>query len=180
MVARVRVWDRLVRVLHWSLVQSVALSWLGTFAITGVHQPAGYVALAAVLLRVLWGSIDKDHARFSQFVRGPRTTWTYLMAVLQRREPRYIGHNPLGAWMVVALLATVAALGLTGWLYTTDMFWGDETVDLVHQALAWWLLVLIVLHVAGVTFTSLRQRESLVRAMFTGDKRAPDGEDTEG
>ena len=78
-----------------------------------------------------------------------------------------------------AVLATVAALGLTGWLYRTDMFWGDETVDLVHQALAWWLLALIVLHVAGVIFTSLRQRESLVRAMFTGDKRAPDVEGME-
>jgi len=166
----VRVWDRPVRVLHWALVLSLALSWLGTFAIAGVHQPLGYLALAIVLLRLLWGGIGSTYARFAQFVRGPRATWAYLAAVLQRREPRHLGHNPLGACMVLALLSNVAGLGLTGWLYTTDHFWGDATVEHVHLALAWTLLGLVLLHVAGVLFTSLRQRENLVAAMFSGDK----------
>ena len=166
----VRVWDRPVRVLHWALVLSLALSWLGTFAIAGAHQPLGYLALAIVLLRLLWGGIGSPYARFAQFVRGPRATWAYLAAVLQRREPRHLGHNPLGACMVLALLANVAGLGLTGWLYTTDRFWGDASVEQVHLALAWTLLGLVLLHVAGVLFTSLRQRENLVTAMFSGDK----------
>jgi cytochrome b len=168
----VRVWDPLVRVLHWSLVLAVTLSWLGTFAIAGVHQGAGYVALAIVLLRLLWGAIGSHCARFTQFVRGPRATWAYLMAVLQRRERRHLGHNPLGACMVLALLANVAGLALSGWLYTTDRFWGDATVEAWHVALAWTLLALVLLHLAGVLFTCLRQRENLVAAMFSGDKAA--------
>ena len=108
---------------------SVIASCLGTFALAGWHQPAGYAALAIVLLRLLWGGIGSPYARFRQFIRGPRATWAYLLAVLQRREPRHFGHNPLGACMVLALLACVGALGLTGWLYTTDMFWGDASVD---------------------------------------------------
>lgn len=173
MATTVRVWDPLVRVLHWSLVAAVTVSWLGSFAIPGAHLPAGYLALAIVGLRVLWGGLGSEYARFGQFVRGPRATWAYLAALRQGREPRYIGHNPLGAWMIVALLASVAGLALTGWLYTTDRFWGDATVELVHRALAWWLLLLVILHVGGVLFTGRRQREPLVRAMLSGRKRRP-------
>ena len=125
----VRVWDPLVRVLHWSLVLAVSLSWLGTFAIAGVHQGAGYVALAIVLLRLLWGAIGSHYARFAQFVRGPRATWVYLKAVLQRREPRYLGHNPLGTCMVLALLADVA--GLAGPSQDQHFFWAGDGPDLL-------------------------------------------------
>src|SRR5262249_52739458 len=130
-------------------------------------------ALGAVLVRLAWGLAGPSRlARFGQFLRGPRATWAYARALFEGREPRYIGHNPLGAWMIVALLACVAGLALTGWLYTTDRFWGDETVETVHVALAWLLLVLAGLHVTGVVVTSLRHRENLVRAMLDGSKPA--------
>jgi len=172
-----RVWDRAVRALHGVLVGAVALSALGLVALFGVHQPAGYVALAAVVLRIGWGVTGTHYARFAQFMRGPRTAWRYARAVAAHREPRYLGHNPLGAWMVIALMACVAGLALTGWLYTTDAFWGDETVERIHLALAWTLLGLVVVHVAGVLFTSRRHRENLVASMLHGDKRAPEGDD---
>ena len=175
--ATVRVWDRAVRVLHWTLVVSLALSALGLVALFGVHQPAGYVALAAVLLRVMWGVFGSGYARFAQFVHGPRAALRYARAVAARRERRFIGHNPLGGWMVVALMLCVIGLALTGWLYTTDAFFGDETVERVHLALAWTLLGLVVAHVAGVIFTSLRHRENLVAAMFSGTKRAAQHDD---
>ncbi len=168
----IRVWDRTVRVLHWSLVGAVALAAVSTLSWFGAHRPAGYTALAIVALRLLWGGIGSRHARWRRFVRGPRATLRYALAVARRREPHYLGHNPLGGWMIVALLACVAGLALTGWLYTTDAWWGDATVERVHRALAWALLGLVVAHVAGVIFTSLRQRESLVRAMLDGRKRA--------
>jgi cytochrome b len=172
MAPMLRVWDPLVRGLHWSLVASITVSWLGTFAVPGVHQPGGWLALAIVLLRLLWGAVGSEYARFGQFVRGPRATWAYLLALLQRREARHLGHNPLGACMVLALLACIAGLGLSGWLYTTDAFWGDATVDTIHQALAWLLLALILLHVGGVVVTGRRQGENLARAMITGRKPA--------
>lgn len=172
-----RVWDRAVRLLHWSLVGAVALAAISTLTWFGAHQTAGYVALALVALRLLWGGVGSRYARWRQFVRGPRTTLRYALAVAQRREPRYLGHNPLGGWMVVALLGCIAGLALTGWLYTTDVLWGDERVERMHRALAWTLLGLVVAHLAGVLFTGLRQRENLVAAMLDGRKRAPAGDD---
>ena len=169
----ITVWDRVVRCLHWTLVLSVIVSWACTEWFVRWHQPAGYVALAAVVVRLAWGLLGTRYARFAQFVRAPRATWSYTRSLWRHREPRYIGHNPLGGWMVLALLACVAGLCLTGWLYTTDRFWGDEVVDLLHQTLAWTLLGLALAHVAGVAFTSFRHRENLVRAMWNGRKDAP-------
>ena len=174
---RVRVWDGAVRLLHWLLVLSVALSALTTLGWGAeLHQGAGWVALGVVGVRLLWPWLRRaraGHARFGAFLKAPRATWAYLRLVLARREPRHLGHNPLGGWMIVALMSTVVALAFTGWLYTSDAFWGDETVERVHVALAWLLLGLVLLHLAGVAFTSWRQCENLVAAMFTGAKRAP-------
>jgi cytochrome b len=172
-VPTVRVWDRTVRALHWALVASVALCALGLVAFFGVHQPAGYAALAIVGVRIVWGFVGGRHARFAQFMRSPRASWVYARAVLRRDEPRHLGHNPLGAWMVVALMVCIAGLAFTGWLYTTDMFWGDARVEALHLALAWALLVLVALHVGGALFTGRRHRENLVRSMIDGKKRAP-------
>jgi cytochrome b len=172
-----RIWDRAVRALHWALVVAVALAAISTVALVGAHRPAGYVALAIVALRVLWGVVGSGYARFAQFVRTPRATLAYLRQLAAQREPRYLGHNPLGGWMVLALMACVSGLALTGWLYTTDAFWGSEAVEDAHRALAWLLLGLVLAHVGGVIFTSLRQRENLVAAMFSGVKRAPETHD---
>ena len=79
--------------------------------------------------------------------------------------------------MVVPLMGCVIGLALTGWLYTTDAFFGDEAVETIHRGLASTLLGLVVVHVAGVLFTSLRHRENLVAAMSSGAKRAPAQDD---
>ncbi len=181
--ARIKVWDWPVRLLHWALVLAVATAGFSLWFFVDLHQPAGYVALGVAVLRVGWGcagGLRANPARFARFVRTPRATWAYALALLRRREPRYIGHNPLGGWMVLALLACVAGLGLSGWLYTTDALWGDERVEQVHKALAWWLLALVALHLAGVAFTSLRHRENLLRAMLDGRKRAAQDGDIAG
>lgn len=169
-----RVWDPLVRLLHGALVLSVATAWLSTLHI-GVplawHEPAGYVAMGCVATRLLWGFGGSHYARFRQFVRGPRATLAYARAVLRRQDARHIGHNPLGAWMVLALLACLGATTASGWLQTTDRYWGSETLEWVHTDLAWAALGLIVLHVAGVAFTARHHRENLPLAMLDGRKR---------
>jgi cytochrome b len=169
---RVPVWDLVVRVLHAVLIASVVLAWFSTHRISAAHEPAGSVALAAALLRVLWGFTGSPHARFHQFVRGPRATLHYLRQCLARREPRYLGHNPLGGWMVLALLGCVIGLGASGWLITSDAFWGDERISELHEGLGWTLVALIALHLLGVLFASLRHRENLPRAMLDGAKQA--------
>ena len=171
---RVPVWDGVVRWLHWLLVATVTGAWLTSIAQLRWHEPTGYAALAIVAARIAWGFAGGPHARFASFVRGPVATVAYARSVLWRCEPRYLGHNPLGAWMVLALLACVAALGLSGWLYTaTDLFWGEPWLESLHAILAWLLLALVAAHLAGVVFTSLRHRENLVRAMVDGTKAAP-------
>jgi cytochrome b len=169
-----RVWDPVVRALHWSLVATFALGWATTEWFGAWHQPVGYAALAIVAARIAWGFVGPRYARFSQFVRGPRRTFGYARLVLAANEPRHLGHNPLGASMVLALLLCIALLALTGWLYRTDRFWGDATVERAHIALAWTTLALAALHVAGVALASFRHRENLLAAMLTGRKRDAD------
>jgi len=172
----VRVWDPLVRVAHWTLAAGVLGAWL-TGELEGeaalVHEWLGYAVLAIVALRLPWGWIGSRYARFAQFVRGPRATLAYARRVAAGGEPRHVGHNPLGGWMIVALLLTAAATAASGWLYVTDRFRGAEWLEETHEALANALLALIALHVAGVVFSSVRHGENLVRAMITGRKRAP-------
>lgn len=172
----VKVWDGFVRIAHWSLVIAVAGAWLTEDA-GAVHEWFGYATLLIVGLRILWGLAGTRHARFSGFVRSPEVTIAYGKQMLGLSAPRYIGHNPLGGYMIVALLLMIGLVGLTGWLYTTDRFWGVEWMEELHEALANALLVLIVLHVCGVLVSSLAHRENLVRAMFSGRKRAPGPQD---
>jgi len=174
--APIPVWDVAVRLLHWTLAGAIATAWTSTLDI-GVpadwHERAGYTAVGCVALRLLWGVIGSRHARFAEFVRGPRATWRYTVQVLRGTAPRHIGHNPLGGWMVLALLLNVAGIVLTGWLQTTDRYWGSEPLEWVHTTLAWGLLGLIALHVAGVVLTSRHQGENLVKAMVDGRKMPP-------
>jgi cytochrome b len=93
--------------------------------------------------------------------------------MLRGRAVRHLGHNPLGGWMVVLLLGCVASTGLTGWLCTTDRYWGDETMFALHTGLAWTLVALVALHVTGVLAMSFQHRENLVAAMLHGRKREP-------
>ncbi len=173
MTSTVKVWDRPVRLFHWSLAGTVALCWLTADELQSLHEVAGYAAAGLIGLRLVLGIAGTRYARFSQFIRSPKRTLAYAGDVVRHKEPRYLGHNPLGAAMVVVLMGMVGGIALTGWMQTTDAYWGVEWVEEVHEALAQLLLVAIALHVAGVIHASLRHRENLVLAMLTGHKRAP-------
>lgn len=173
----VKVWDRTVRLFHWSLAGSVALCWLTADELQSLHEFAGYAAAGLIGLRLVLGIAGTRYARFSQFLRSPKRTLVYAGAVVRHKEPRYLGHNPLGAAMVMLLIAMVGGIALTGWLQTTDAYWGVEWVEETHETLAELLLVAIALHVIGVVHASLRHHENLVLAMITGRKRAPESGD---
>ncbi|MBS0571540.1 MAG: cytochrome b/b6 domain-containing protein [Proteobacteria bacterium] len=168
----VRVWDPFVRIFHWTLVSAFFGAYLLGEDGGTVHQWLGYTVLGLVALRIVWGVIGTPHARFANFIPSPRRLLAYAKDLAARREARHLGHNPAGAVMIVALLLTVAATGITGWLQTTDAFWGSQVMEDVHEVFANTMLALIGLHVAGVLYSSLRHRENLVRAMFTGRKRS--------
>ncbi|MBC7455269.1 MAG: cytochrome b/b6 domain-containing protein [Massilia sp.] len=168
-----RVWDAPVRVLHWLLVASMGAAWLTSSSIGLAHERIGYGAGAIVLARLAWGFCGSRHARFAQFVRPAAPTLRYLRAVAGGHAARHLGHNPLGGWMVLALLGCVAMLVVSGGSLTTDLLWGYAWPVQLHAALAWLLVALIALHVGGVLLTSWQHRENLVAAMLTGDKAPP-------
>ncbi|AFL76269.1 cytochrome b/b6 domain-containing protein [Thiocystis violascens] len=181
----VRVWDPLVRIFHWSLAAGFATAFIVEDDLLDVHVWAGYLVLTLIAVRLVWGVIGTRHARFSDFVRGPGQILTYLKDALRFRAPRYLGHNPAGGAMVIALLLSVAATGVTGIaLYGAQEFSGPlaglmselpaasgEALEEVHEVLANFTLVLIVLHVVGVAFSSLSHGENLIGSMISGFKR---------
>jgi cytochrome b len=167
----VAVWDPLVRLFHWSIVASFAVAWLSAANSDDIHMWAGYVAATLVAIRLLWGLAGTRHARFSDFVRSPATVIAYLRDISQNREARYLGHNPAGGAMILVLLAAMSLTAFTGWLETTDTYYGVAWVQDTHSYVAHAMLVLIGLHLCGVVLASVRHKENLVRAMVTGRKR---------
>ncbi|MCK6552416.1 DUF1924 domain-containing protein [Myxococcota bacterium] len=182
---RVRVWDLAVRAFHWGLVLLVAGAFL-----TGeeddwnlVHVRIGLAIVGLVAFRVVWGLVGTRHARFADFVKRPREVIEYANAYVRGRPPLHLGHNPLGATMVLALLATIAGLGATGVVMRLGPEWeGPLTpyltrsvahgISELHEGLAGALLVLAGLHVAGVLLSSWIERQNLVAGMITGFKRS--------
>lgn len=173
----VKVWDPFVRLFHWGLAASFVIAWVTAEEWDSLHYWAGYAAGALIALRLIWGLVGTRYARFTQFIKSPRATLKYLGDILRGAEPRYLGHNPAGAAMIIALILAMAGCILTGWMYTTTAFWGSEWVEEIHEALANGLLFLVLLHVGGVLLASLRHHENLVRAMITGRKRRPATDD---
>lgn len=112
---RVKVWDLGVRVFHWSLVILFVVSYLsGEEDDSMLHIYSGYGVLALIVFRVVWGFIGTRHARFSDFVHGPRITVEYAKSMLSGKPRHYLGHNPLGGWMVVVLLLALAGTTWSG------------------------------------------------------------------
>lgn len=200
--SKVRVWDPLVRVFHWGLVAAFATAWLTADELQPVHEIAGYTVAGLVAFRLVWGLVGSRYARFAQFLKGPGETLAYLGDMTRGRERRYLGHNPAGAAMVVALLITLSGTAFTGWLMEDEArlamlpsipaivapAWADDDGDEreyggrgevegplkeVHETLANLMLLLAALHVGGVVLASFRHHENLARAMVTGDKRGP-------
>jgi cytochrome b len=184
---QVKVWDPFVRLSHWGL----GLLLLGSFLtsdddrLTAIHVRVGLTVLALVLARVAWGFLGSEPARFRAFVRRPREVLAYARELALGRPRRHLSHNPLGGAMVVALLAVLLGIVVTGAIaYAGPEFAGPLTglvgkrtahaVKEVHEGLSGLLVGMIAVHVAGVLFSSWRERQNLVAGMVTGWKRAPE------
>ncbi|WP_425104895.1 cytochrome b/b6 domain-containing protein [Ancylobacter sp.] len=169
--ANVRVWDPVVRLFHWTVVAGCILNLFVLEDGELPHKIVGYAVAAALVIRLVWGFIGTRHARFADFVPTPSRLSAYVRALLRGEEPRMLGHNPAGAVMMLALMALLAAVCLTGWMTTLDAFWGEDWLEELHEGLANAILVLALLHAAAALFESWRHRENLVWSMVTGWKR---------
>lgn len=181
----IKVWDPLVRVFHWTLVGAFAVSYLTEDELLDLHVFSGYLIGGLILFRLLWGVVGTRHARFAGFVRGPGAVVAYLKEIAGLHPKRYLGHNPAGGAMVVALLAALVLTVVTGLatygaaesagpLAAWFAGWGEEGGEVfeeVHEFFANLTVLLVIAHVGGVLLASLQHRENLVLAMVTGRKR---------
>ena len=179
---RIRIWDAPTRLFHWALVGLIAAAWwTAEEGLLEWHQRIGLTILILILFRLIWGVIGSSTARFSGFVRGPRAIGAYLRG----KAPQAIGHNPLGALSVLALLLTVAAVTALG-LFTEDEdgiapgpLAYRVSADVSEQAHDWHeqgfdlLLVLVALHVAAIAYYWLFKRDNLVGPMISGSRAMP-------
>ena len=174
---RVRVWDPIVRVFHWTVAAGVIANLTFLRHEESPHIYVGYAVIAALIVRLGWGMVARNHARFASFVPGPGHLIGYFAAMLGNHEPRYVGHNPAGAAMIVLLLVLLTTVGTTGWMMGLDAFWGIGWVETLHEVTANILIGAVALHVIGAIVESIRHRENLPLAMITGYKRAAVGTD---
>lgn len=166
-----KVWDLLVRIFHWSLLGLFIFAYFTGDEWDWAHERAGYAIAALIAVRIVWGVIGSKHARFSDFIYSPTTVIAFLRDTVAMRAKRYIGHNPAGGAMVIALIISIIAISVSGYMMTMDMFWGEKWVEEVHEISVNGTLVLVALHVIGVLFASFEHKENLVKSMITGLKR---------
>ena len=183
-VNKVMVWDPLVRIFHWSMAACFLVAYVTENEWLQLHVAAGYSILGLILFRLMWGVIGTPHARFSDFVRGPQTVWAYMKDIAGFRARRYLGHNPAGGAMVVALLVCLTITGASGLLLlgveemsgpladtarSIPQAYG-EWVEESHEIFANLTLALVMLHLAGVYLAGFQHRENLVKSMVSGVK----------
>ena len=181
---RVLVWDLPTRLFHWLLVILVGTSFV-TAKMGGnamrYHEWSGFAILALLLFRVVWGFVGSRESRFATFIRDPAKVFTYATNFLHRNSPRYLGHNPLGGWSIVAMLLALFIQAATG-LFANDNIatvgplyaWvSKETSDWlsgIHKLNQKIIVVLVSIHLFAVLFHLLFKRENLVTPMITGIK----------
>lgn len=226
MVVKVYVWDLFVRVFHWSLLALFVTSYVTGEEEHWFHSYSGYAIFSLVMLRIVWGFAGSRYARFTEFVYSPVTILGSLKAIASGSSARFLGHNPAGGAMVLAMLLSLMVITLSGMkLYAIEEDKGpfayaygvpsgllaaahadddgheyrgeqhpgeyhddvyDEHESEAHQqAEEFWeeiheifinvMLLLIVLHVAGVVIASRQHDECLVQAMITGYKKDKSG-----
>lgn len=181
---KVRVWDLPTRLFHWSLVILFITSWISA-EIGGTamqyHFWSGYAILTLILFRILWGLFGSETARFAHFLRSPLAAWQYARGFFKPVYAATLGHNALGAWSVLAMLAFLLAQASTGLFANDDIstegplykLVSKDTSDLltrIHHLSFNVLLVLAGIHIVAIVLYRVLHRENLLKPMLTGDK----------
>jgi len=183
----IRIWDLPIRLFHWLLAACILASFI-TVKIGGnameIHARVGYCVLALIIFRICWGLIGSYHARFINFVPSPQSFFSYVVG----KTKAGLGHNPLGALSVLALIASVGLQATTGLFASDDIafegpfakYVSNSTVSFltsIHYFNETVLLVLIALHLCAILYYYKFKGENLVKPMIVGDKEIDPSEE---
>jgi len=179
------IWDLPLRLFHWAMVTAVLVASVTGYLLPdwwlNIHAYAGYVLSGLLLFRLLWGIVGSKYSRFGSFPLKSAESKTHLLDLLRGRSKAYAGHNPVGAWMIVLLLATLTALIFTGFIV-----WGGqensgpfsavvgyrlgEFTEEIHEFFAGLLMALIGIHLVGVLVETVFFKHRVLPAMIDGRK----------
>jgi cytochrome b len=185
----IRVWDLPIRLFHWLLVLCIAGSFvtinLGDEFIQW-HAYFGYSILTLLIFRIVWGFVGSKHARFLSFIPSKQAIFDYL----QGRSPRVLGHNPIGALSVFALLFVLSVQVFTGLFVDDEVSFKGPLEKYVSGSVASFfseihegnqvvILTLIAIHIAAIIFYKKFKGEDLIKPMISGDKEIDPSEEAE-
>jgi cytochrome b len=194
---KVRAWDSPTRLFHWLLALLVLVAWaswryseeLGDYALK-IHRWNGHAILVLIVFRVLWGFLGSSTSRFAAWLWWPWTAFGYAWRLLRGQTPLYLSHNPLGSYVIFAMLSLVAAQAVLG-LFTVEhndvtagplyRLVSEQTQTVLsrwHRWLFYWVIVgLVAVHIVANIWYGFAKKEPLITAMITGNKPAADYED---
>ncbi|ATX82182.1 Cytochrome b [Mariprofundus ferrinatatus] len=181
----IQIWDPLIRIFHVLLITCFVLAWWFEDDYLKLHLLCGSIVLGLIFFRMIWGITGTPHTRFSDFPLSPRMLLSHLNSLWKLRKESYPGHTPAGSLMIITLLLLLLLLSLSGvavyalqtghgplasWAESVD-FQREIWLTKIHQLLADTITLLALLHVGGVLFESLLQKQNLALAMITGRKK---------
>jgi cytochrome b len=180
-MAKTKVWDLPTRLFHWGLVSVFVFQFVTGDILDSamqLHIYGGYVALGLILFRIIWGFVGSYHARFVNFVYSPATAIDYLTG---KHTQIYLGHNPLGGYSVLAILAVMLTQAVSGLFMTDDIFLDgpyhgalgsgvDDTMNFLHHNAFTLMWGLIGLHLIAIAYYTLKKKKALIPAMIHGNK----------
>lgn len=183
----VKIWDLPTRLFHWGLVICFAVSWGSAELFDNamqIHFYAGYTLLILLVFRVLWGIIGSSTARFSQFLSSWQPTLAYARTLFKPRPNDSLGHNPVGGWAVIIMLAVLAMQVVTGLFSNNDLLDSgplahyiskdlSDSISGIHHEMFDYLLAIIGIHIAAIFFYRYFKHSNLITAMVTGYKTLP-------
>lgn len=168
---RILVWDIPTRVFHWLLTLTLFAALSLALVVDDdsidfqLHMLLGLIAAFVVMLRLFWGFVGSRYARFGSFLFGPKALVAYLQGALRGTGERYVGHNPGSAYAIYAMLLLTIGLVVTGLMMP-----GREVLEEFHEVMAYLLISVIVVHIIGLVWHTIRHRENIALSMIDGRK----------
>ncbi len=159
-------WDRVVQFTHWVVATLFLVNYFITEEGSTIHQWVGYIVIGGVVIRLAWGCVAKPPARLSSFRPSIPGAIQHLKEVYQTRQDDHQGHNPAGAIMIWCIWSGLIVAVISGYMMETDLFWGEDWVEAVHEAAVNITFFCVCIHIAAVVVMSRITGHSYLKNML--------------